>query len=132
MKIKPSNWKDKLRACFVAHGRHDKDGYEIGNPVPKELPLGFKRPLTLQEQIARALRSQEVQLAQRARGEETFEDSMNFGPEDPDPVPVSVHQRQFVAEEVVKAGAVEHTREERRKAKAASKPADPPKEDPKT
>lgn len=59
---------------------------EYPDPTPVEMPLGFKRPPTLQEEIQRIIR---VQMSQQARAEgfETFEEADDFAvDEDPDPL----------------------------------------------
>lgn len=120
------------RDYFVATERHDADGLEIPDPVPIEVPAGFKRPLSIHEQIHRALRSSEVRAAQAARGEETLEDSMDFDTGEDDPLPSSVHEQRFMQEEVVLAGSqelarrariAEHERRKAEKAEAARKAA---------
>lgn len=59
----------------------DQDGSEIVDSRPMEIPVGFRRPPSLQEQIQRFVR---VEMSERAhaRGEETFEESEYFGEED--------------------------------------------------
>lgn len=62
-------------------GRH-----EYPDPTPVEMPLGFKRPPTLQEEIQRLIRVQMSQAAQDS-GMETFEEADDFEvDEDPDPL----------------------------------------------
>lgn len=59
---------------------------EYPDPTPVEVPLGFRRPPTLQEEIQRLIR---VQMSQQARdtGLETFEEANDFEvDEDPDPL----------------------------------------------
>lgn len=55
----------------------DENGNEMPNPAPMEIPVGMKRPPTLQEQIQRVMRSE---LSQRAmeEGFETYEESIDF------------------------------------------------------
>lgn len=62
-------------------GRH-----EFPDPTPVEMPLGFKRPPSLQEEIQRLIRVQMSQLAQED-GYESFEEADDFEvDEDPDPL----------------------------------------------
>jgi hypothetical protein len=59
----------------------DSSGREVLNPVPMEIPLGFRRPLSLQDQIKRILR-QEVSLHAMSQGMETFDESDDFEVDD--------------------------------------------------
>lgn len=116
--------KEVLRVCG-----HDEHGREIPDPTPVEMPAGFVRPPTLQEQIRAALMSAEIRRAQQERGEETLEDSMDFGETDPEDVPATVHEARVMQEEAIAFGAEEYARQERRKAlqPPAPTPATPPK-----
>lgn len=71
-------------------GRH-----EFPDPTPVEMPLGFSRPPTLQEEIQRIIRIQMSQQAQ-AEGFESFEEADDFDvDEDPDPLsPYEVSEMQ--------------------------------------
>lgn len=64
--------------------RYDKQGRELPDPTPIEVPAGFGRPLTLQEQIERCFRTIVSRNAE-ARGHESFEDANDFETDDPDP-----------------------------------------------
>lgn len=55
----------------------DAQGREIPDPNPLELPLGFKRPETLAEQVQRLVRNSVSEYA-RLHGHETFEESEDF------------------------------------------------------
>lgn len=55
----------------------DENGWEIPDPTPVSLPLGFRRPERLAETIQRLVRTQLSQLAE-ARGMESFEESEDF------------------------------------------------------
>lgn len=110
-------------AKFCRISRHDEKGFEQPDPTPVEMPLGFKRPLTLQEQIQRALQTERIMAGQRARGEETLEDSMDFDvAEDPDVLPATVHEVRDMAEETLAEGAAEYARQERKKALQQKQP----------
>lgn len=71
-------------------GRH-----EYPDPTPVEMPLGFKRPPTLQEEIQRIIRQQMSMQAEEA-GFESFEEADDFEvDEDPDPLsPYEVTEMQ--------------------------------------
>lgn len=76
------------------------DGKEYPDPTPMELPIGYERPLTLQEMLQKQIR--EVVSAQAAQvGLGTFEEENDFEPEDPDEIMLSgyeVHEYEFVEE----------------------------------
>jgi len=60
----------KAKQCLKRH--------EILDPTPLALPVGLKQPPTLQEQIRRMIRSEELRRAAEAAGHETFEESDDF------------------------------------------------------
>jgi len=71
----------KVRRVFekLKHGFNfgfDERGREIPDPTPVEMPLGYHRPPSLQETMARYMRSAEL-LAQQ-QGAETFEEAEDF------------------------------------------------------
>lgn len=98
---------------FVPTERHDKEGFEVPDPTPVELPAGFKRPLSIHEMIKQALQRQELIARQHSRGEETLEESMDFGPDDDDPLPATVHEVRDMKEEQLAADAATYARSER-------------------
>lgn len=83
---------------------------EYPDPTPVEVPLGFKRPPTLQEEIQRIIRAQLSEHAQ-SRGFETFEEADDFNiDEDPDPLSpyevTEMQQEAAFAPEVLDPNAV--------------------------
>lgn len=61
----------------------DGNGWEIPDPTPVAMPVGFKRPETLAEQVRRLVRTTISREAAEA-GAETFEESEDFDiPDDP-------------------------------------------------
>lgn len=68
---------------------------EVPDKTPLEIPVGFQRPPSLQEQIQRLVR---VELSDRASSEgmETFEESEDFGEDDRDD-PTSPHELHYHA-----------------------------------
>lgn len=99
---------EKVRKMyFVATDRHDQDGNEKADPTRVEIPAGFRPQPTLHEMIQQHLRSNAIMERQRARGEETFEDSMDFGPDEEDPLPATVHEVRDMQEEEL-TQAVQH------------------------
>lgn len=60
-----------------------ENGKEIVNPIPKEAPVGFKRPLTLEEQVKRLTAKQRL-IEQFDLEEETEEEAYDFDIESPE------------------------------------------------
>lgn len=71
--------------------RYNDKGEEIPDDTPVEMPLGFTRPLTIEERIARAIRGHMSQMAAE-EGFETFEEANDFTEEGEDEMPVSEHE----------------------------------------
>jgi len=57
-------------------------GEELPDNTPIEVPLDFVRPLTIHEEIARALRTHDFQQRLAARGMETPEEAEDFDVDD--------------------------------------------------
>lgn len=64
---------------------------EIIDPTPVEWPLGVSVPESLEQKIARMVRTGVSQFAAE-HGAESFEESDDFDVEDPDALPESVHE----------------------------------------
>lgn len=62
-------------------GTLNQAGEEVLDPRPVAIPAGFKRPETLQEQVARLVRTSVSEWANR-QGMETFEESEDFEVDD--------------------------------------------------
>lgn len=58
----------------------DANGWEIPDPQPLEIPGGFKKPETLQEQIRRLIRAASEDA--KNQGLETFEEAEDFNVDD--------------------------------------------------
>lgn len=71
----------KALAGFIL--KFDKDGRELPDPRPMEIPAGFKRPETLQEQIRRLIRT-DVSAFAEDQGAESFWEANDFDTEDDD------------------------------------------------
>lgn len=84
-------------------GRH-----EFPDPTPVEMPLGFRRPPTLQEEIQRIVRIQMSQQAQE-HGFESFEEADDFEVDD-DPDPLSAYEVLEMAPEGPTASETESGR----------------------
>lgn len=61
--------------------RLDEFGREVPDPKPMAMPSGFRRPETLQEQVARLVRSRLSEIALE-QGAESFEESEDFDVDD--------------------------------------------------
>lgn len=68
----------------------DQEGREVVDPNPMEVPLGMKRPPTLEEQVKRLIRTSMSEYA-AMHGAETFEESEDFDIDEPDE-PFSPHE----------------------------------------
>lgn len=62
----------------------DSEGREVLDPRPLEIPIGFQRPLTLEQQIQRLMRVEYSKLAQiqSMEGVETPEEADDFDVDD--------------------------------------------------
>lgn len=58
--------------------KYNEHGEEIPDSQRPELPLGFKKPESLAEQVRRLIRSEHVRQAAMASGHETFEEADDF------------------------------------------------------
>lgn len=75
-------WVDAATGeIFGPPGSLDPYGHELPDPTPLRLPSGFRRPETLQEQVARLVRTQISREAEEA-GYETFEEAEDFDVDD--------------------------------------------------
>lgn len=77
--------------------KFNERGHELPDPTPVEVPIGFRRPLTLQEEIMRFVRREMSQIAEQ-QGFETFEESDDFDVDD-DVMPYSRHELTPAQEE---------------------------------
>lgn len=83
--------------------RFNERGEELPDPTPVEIPAGCQRPETLNEQIARLVRTQMSVLAGQ-RGLETFEESFDFDVDDDDELPLTGHELVAMKLEIGKNG----------------------------
>ena len=66
------------------HLKRFSSGRFIPDSTPKAIPVGFQRPPTLAEQVARLVRSHEFSRAVEAQGFESFDEADDFDiPDDP-------------------------------------------------
>lgn len=64
--------------------RLDENGHEIPDPTPMVVYTDLNRPLTMEERIARIMRSNQLQEAAEREGYETFDDADDFSVLDDD------------------------------------------------
>lgn len=74
--------------------RLDAEGNETISTKKVEIPLGYKKPETLAQMIARFVHSDRIQRELAEAGVETFEESQDFGPDDEEG-PMSPHEEQY-------------------------------------
>lgn len=98
--------------AFVS--KFTKEGRELPDPKPLELPAGMKRPETLQEQIRRMIRS-DVSTFATDHGAESFDEANDFDMEDDD-AELSATHHELHEEVVDEVKRVRHEDEERRRA----------------
>lgn len=72
----------------------NENGHEILDPTPMAIPIGFKRPETLAEQIKRMVRSERLAQEAEAQGYETWEEADDFDVDD-DFDPSSPYEQHF-------------------------------------
>lgn len=58
--------------------KYNARGEEIPDTTKPELPLGFKKPESLAEQVRRLVRSEHIKMAAQAAGVETWEEADDF------------------------------------------------------
>lgn len=75
---------------------YNERGEELPDPTPLELPVGFTRPPTLDELVARLIIDPRVQAELRASGIETEEEANDFDIPDELPDPTSPYQETDV------------------------------------
>lgn len=88
--------KDFEEEVPTRHGQLDERGWEIPDPNPVEMPIGFERPESVEEMIQRMVRGGVSALAREA-GYETFEEADNFEIEDEDGFndPATPYEEEF-------------------------------------
>lgn len=80
--------------------KYNELGQEIPDDTPMEIPLGMRRPLTLQEQIQAAVRGAVSRAAAR-NDRETFEEANDFDlPDDDMEDRITVHEYRDMKVEV--------------------------------
>lgn len=119
--------------------RHNSDGEEILDPTPMQPPLGYKKTLSLHEQIAQQVRRMKLELLRDDDVMETDEEADDFEVGD-DFEPLSKYENDHIptikalkkkAKEINDAIAAANTKKaiavhERKKKEAAGEPPPPP------
>lgn len=86
---------DDLKAVAQRIGKAvlTRDGLEVLDNRPVELPVGFERPESIQETIRRLVTDPALRAELEGKDIETFDDADDF--EIPDDEPVSPHEENF-------------------------------------
>ena len=95
-----------------------ENGLEYPDPTPVEVPVGFKPPLSLAEEVARLVHNQKLQSDLSAAGADTFEEADDFDIPDEDmssPWEDEHVGRAFNRENEIRAGIVDEPDYERAK-----------------
>lgn len=58
--------------------KYNKNGEEIMDPTPTAVPINFKHPPTLADQVKRLVRSEQLRIAAEKMGKDTFEEANDF------------------------------------------------------
>lgn len=93
---------------------YNERGEEILHDAPLALPVGFKRPQSLQERMKYLLRNELVQRELDAHGVESFDEADDFNVDEPDPLDGTPYEDCFepeipgiaAREQEIRAGAV--------------------------
>jgi hypothetical protein len=75
-KVKKQEKKRTVEPGAVS-GTLDERGYEVLDPTPIAVPIGTKRPETLEQKLKRIMRN-ELSVAAEMKGEETLEEANDF------------------------------------------------------
>lgn len=79
--------------------KYDDLGQELPDPTPVEVPVGFRRPETIQEMVARAIHTHEWQKRMQSRGMETPYEADDFDVADDVELPLSPYELREMQEE---------------------------------
>lgn len=69
---------DAIREPKRAPDKHDENGGEVIDPTPMQPPLGYKRSLSLSEQIAQQVRIAHLRILEDSALEETEDEADDF------------------------------------------------------
>lgn len=75
--------------------RHNEDGEELLDPTPMQPPLGYKKTLSLSEQIAQQIRRMKLEILNDESIQETDEEADDFNIGD-DYEPISKHENDHI------------------------------------
>ena len=79
-----------------------ENGSEKLDLTPIAIPIGNKKPLSLQEEIQRFIRS-EISENAESKGEETFEEADDFEEENPETLDLSNYEFPEIQEDYIEA-----------------------------
>lgn len=112
------------RLCKLKRAELDERGRELVNPLSLEVPSGYKRPESLQEQIKRLIRT-DLSYQAALQGHETFEEANDFDCGEDDEPPKTYHE--MVAEyPMVDQNGRNRGPQDKTPVKPEADPADPP------
>lgn len=110
--------------------KYNSRGEEIPDPRPMALPVDFKPPIPLDEQIRQLIKNNQIQGQLHAEGVETFEEADDFEVDD-DPDPTSPYEENFdnphiiTRNEEIRAGLVsDRTPEQKKNAERLARKAE--------
>jgi len=86
---------DAIREPKKSPEKHDANGFEIGNPTPMQPPLGYKKSVSLAEQIGQQVRLAKLEMLENRHLDETEEEADDFAIGD-DYEPLSPHENDHV------------------------------------
>jgi len=84
-----------FKAPKRAPDRHDENGLEIGDPTPMEPPLGYRKALSLTEQIQQQVRIAQLKILEDSAIAETEDEADDFEVGD-DFEPLSPHENDHM------------------------------------
>lgn len=73
---------DPLRRQKETHQKYDENGGEIMDPTPIAPPIGYKKSLSIAEQIRQMIKSEKLRQEAEEAGYETFEEADDFDVDD--------------------------------------------------
>jgi len=78
-----------------APDKHDENGLEIGDPTPMEPPLGYRKTLSLSEQIQQQVRIAQLKILEDSALDETEDEADDFEIGE-DYEPLSAHENDHM------------------------------------
>lgn len=117
------------RLCTLINADLNDEGKELLNPEPVVLNTGINKPLTLQEQIKRIIKTQ-VATDAHLQGAESFEEADDFDVDDGFETEVNSSKYELVEEEFIPDQSAHHAdAEPQDEPEVQEPPPEPPPED---